>query len=623
MSYLIRSRLLLVAIFGVLPLTVKAAEPLAPYWNADDLKIGQHGYGLTVMKGIKLERFEAEVLGVLKNTSPGRDMVLCRLSGLDLERTGVIAGMSGSPIYIDDRLVGTVAYAWAYGKDPIAGVTPFGQMRSFAESFERRQNIIGNAAVRVGLNTPIRAGSKSFDAVSVSQDFTAPRAAAEDDLCMVPLRTPLAASGFSSNSLRLLREQYPDLGLTPVQGGSVAGKVVSADAKDAAIVPGAALTVALIDGDFDMSGIGTVTQVEGKRVYGWGHPFMSLGGCEMPLMTGWVHTVYPRQSVSFKMGSPLKAVGVINTDVSTGIAGWLDREPDMLPVTMRVRQEPGGDSHSFKVRVARQKQLLPALVYAALTNSVDMEGDMPEELTVNFACRIEIEGKDPVVIKDTFAGSSYAGYRAPSSLYNPVSQILTQILNYPDKPLRITRIECDTEIRSGRDSADIEGIELASDIYAPGETVHATAFLKPYRGKVTRVPLALKIPADLPEGTYSLTVCDELSSARQDLRSKPHLTQTSDEDRLLEALRLLTAAKRSVLAAHLQLPASGVALDGKALANLPPSMVQIFGQSRRTSVLPVSNAVVGTTPTPWCIYGIESARFTVTHAKRGGVPHDQ
>jgi hypothetical protein len=632
MPYSNCSRLILAALCGVFslslsaratePASARATEPASPYWNVDELKIGQRGYGLTVMKGIKRERFEAEVLGVLKNTSPGRDMVLCRLSGLDLERTGVIAGMSGSPVYIDNRLLGAVAFAWAYGKDPIAGVTPFTQMKSYAESFERRQMILANSPVRVGLAQPIRAGNKSFEAVSVSQDFGSPKSGAEDELCMTPLRTPLSASGFSANSLRLLREQYADLGLTPMQGGAIAG-TVAAEAKDAAIVPGAALTVALIDGDFDMSGIGTVTQVEGKRVYGWGHPFMSLGGCEMPLMTGWVHTIYPRQSVSFKMGSPLKTVGVINNDVSTGIAGWLDREPDMLPVTMRVRQEPGGDANTFKVRIARQKQLLPALVYAALTNSVDMEGDLPEDMTVAFACRIEIEGKEPVIIKDTFAGSSYSGTRAPASLYSPVSQIMTQILNYPDKPLRITKIDCDTEIRAGRESADIEGVELASDTYAPGETLHANAFLRPYRGKVVRVPLTLKIPADLPEGSYTLTVCDELTSARQELRNRPQLTQLPDEDRLLEALRLLTAARRSILVARFSLPASGVALDGKALANLPPSMMQILSQSRRSPVLPVSQAVIGTAPTQWAIYGSETARFNVTQAKHTGVAHGE
>jgi hypothetical protein len=522
--------------------------------------------------------------------------------------------MSGSPIYMDDRLIGAVAYAWAYGKDPIAGVTPFSQMQSFSDSFERTRLADAGRPTRVGLSSPVRAGGRSFDSVSVSQRYDAPKGD-DDGLFMVPLRAPLACSGFSANSLRMLHEQYPELGLTPVQGGT-AGAATLEEAKNARIEPGAALSVALIDGDFDMSGIGTVTHVDGKRVYGWGHPFMSLGGCELPLMTGWVHTVYPRQTVSFKMGSPLKAVGTITADVSTGIAGWLDREPDMLPVTMKVRKEPGGTSQVFKVRVARQKQLMSGLVYAALTNSIDMEGDLPEEMTASFTCRIEIEGKEPIVIKDAFAGSNFSGTRAPGSLYGPVASIVSQLLNHPFKPVRITRIECETEVRPGRDAADVEGVELAADTYAPGDTLRATVFLRPYRGKITRMPLTLKIPSDLPDGSYTLQITDEASSARLDLRGRTDLTGTQSEDGLLEALRMLAAGKRTTLVARLALPAGGVAIDGKALADLPPSVVQILGQTRRVPVAPMTNAVVGREPTPWTIFGGEAVRFTVSRAKR-------
>src|SRR5438046_9917496 len=148
------------------------------------------GHGLTVMKGTKVERFDAEVLGVMKNTSPGRDMVLCRLSGLDLERTGVIAGMSGSPVYVDKKLIGAVAYAWPYGKDPIAGITPFSQMHGFVESFERRDLAERSKPVRVGLRQPLRIDGRDFTSVRVSQSAAAPKPAG-DELWMAPLQTPL------------------------------------------------------------------------------------------------------------------------------------------------------------------------------------------------------------------------------------------------------------------------------------------------------------------------------------------------------------------------------------------------------------------------------------------------
>src|SRR6516162_3573115 len=138
------------------------------YWQIDDLRAGMKGQGRTVMKGTKIESFDAEVLGILKNTSPGRDMILCRLSGLNLEKTGVIAGMSGSPIYIDGKLLGAVAYAWPFGKEPIAGITPFCQMYSYVESYERRDLVEKQEPSRVGLRKPLVIDGTEFDTVTVS-----------------------------------------------------------------------------------------------------------------------------------------------------------------------------------------------------------------------------------------------------------------------------------------------------------------------------------------------------------------------------------------------------------------------------------------------------------------------
>src|SRR5262249_4194530 len=360
--------------------SLHAAPDPKSYWNVDDLRPGMKGYGLTVMKGTKIERFDAEVLGVLKNTAPGRDMVLCRLAGLDLERTGVIAGMSGSPIYIDEKLVGAVAYAWAYGKDPIAGITPFSQMREFVQSFERTELAKNSLPVKVGLREPLQIEGQVFDHVTISQSFDEPIPGLADNLWLMPLRTPLVTSGFTAHSLKLLGEVFPQRGLVPMQSGGASGKTL-ADAKNVPLENGGALVVALITGDFDMSGIGTVTHIEGKRVYGFGHPMLSLGGCDLPLMTGHVHADYPPWNVRFKMGTPLQTVGAITADVSTCIAGWVDKKPDMLPMSMTVRKEPGGQLLHYQVEMVRHKQLLPGLIFAALTNAIDQEGDLPEEMT--------------------------------------------------------------------------------------------------------------------------------------------------------------------------------------------------------------------------------------------------
>lgn len=593
--------------------SVCAAPKGDSYWRVEDIRPGMKGVGRTVMKGTKVETFQAEVLGVLMNTSPGRDLIICRLAGLNLEKTGVIAGMSGSPLYIDNKLVGAVAYAWPYGKEPIAGVTPFCQMNGFVEAFERRDAIRAAKPTRVGLRQPLVIDGKEFDTVTVAQGYEDAKPTASDGLWMMPLRTPLSATGFTKNSLKLLHERCGPFGLTPMQGGGAPARVAE-EAKNAPLEPGSPLAVALIRGDFDLSGIGTVTHVEGKRVYGWGHPFMSLGSCEFPLMSGYIITVYPRQTVSFKMGAPLKSLGVINADVSTCIAGWLDRKADMLPLRMTVALDPDSTKRTFNVEIVRQPTLLPTLVLTALSNGVDMEGELPEEMTAELQARIDIEGRDPIVINDTFSGLS--GSRAPMALYAQVGAVVNILTRNAFQSVRLKGIECRTQIRPGRRTAEIESVELNSDTYEAGEKVQATVFLRPYKGVRQRIPLTLKLPSDLPEGTYVATVADDLFDLRQTLRDNPTLSNPSTLDGVFEAVRLQTRVQRTNLVLRVPVPRAGVALNGHTLPNLPPSMVQILGNSRRSGAQTLTSALVARRATDWVIQGSETVRFQIVKHKK-------
>jgi hypothetical protein len=592
--------------------TLAAPKPDS-YWRVEDIRPGMKGVGRTVVKGTKVETFQAEVLGVLKNTSPGRDMVICRLSGLNLEKTGVIAGMSGSPVYIDNKLVGAVAYAWPYGKEPIAGVTPFCQMNGFVEAFERRDVVEPGKPARVGLRQPLVIDGKEFKAVTVSQGFDDGKPSEADGLWMMPLRTPLSAAGFTRNSLKLLHDRCGAFGMTPMQGGAAPARI-AAEEKNAPLEPGSPLAVSLIRGDFDLSGIGTVTHVEGNRVFGWGHPFMGLGSCEFPLMSGYIITVYPRQTVSFKMGAPLKELGVINADVSTCIAGWLGRKADMLPLRMTAALGSDSSPRTFNVEIARQPAMLPMLVFTALANSVDMEGELPEEMTAELQARIEVEGHEPIVIEDTFSG--FSGSRAPQALYAQVGAVVNILTRNAFKAVKIQRIDCRTRVKPGRRTAEIESVELASDTYEPGETVKATVFLRPYKGVRQRVPVSLKLPVDLPEGPYVATLCDDLLDARLTLRGNPTLNNPTDLDQVFEAVRVQTGVQRTNLVFRLPVPDSGVALNGKPLPHLPPSMVQILGNGRRSGAQTMSSALVSRRPTDWVIQGSESARFTVVRHKK-------
>jgi hypothetical protein len=555
------------------------------------------------------------VLGVLKNTSPGRDMILCRLAGLNLEKTGIIAGMSGSPIYVQGKLLGAVAYAWPYGKEPIAGVTPFCQMCGAVKSFERHDLVRQARARRIGLRKALSVHGLKFKTVTVAQGFDNPKPTAADGLWLVPLRTPLTATGFTAHSLALLRAHCRSAGLVPVQGGAASGKIAEREQKTP-LEPGGPLTVSLIRGDFDLSGIGTVTHIEGKRVYGWGHPFFGTGGCTLPLMTGYIHTIFPRQSISFKMGSPLRAVGVINADVSTCIAGWLGRKPDMLPVTTRVVRDDGQSVKTYRTRVARQRSMMTALVFSVLTNAVDLEGELPEEMTAALKARIEVEGHQPIVFHDTFSGASASGGRAPSTIYSQIAGVVNLLTYNTYKPVRIKRIDCETTITPGRRSAEIESVELDSETYAPGETLKATVVIRPHKKLRRRLAVKLKLPADLPEGRYTATVCDDPSNARAAIRNNPTWNNPHNLDQVFQALKVKAAVERTHLVVRVPLRAAGVALNGKALPELPASMVQIIGNSRRSGAQPITKALVSRRPTRWVIHGSEAVRFVVTRNKK-------
>ena len=203
----------------------------------------------------------------------------------------------------------------------------------------------------------------------------------------------------------------------------------------------------MVTGDFDLSGIGTVTHVEGDRVYGFGHPMFSLGACEFPMMTGYIHTVYPRASVSMKMGSPLKVVGVVDTDVSTGVAGRVGPKPDMIPLSVRVKT--GRYSEPAHLQRPDRPRAEPAanLVMAVLTNAIDTEGNLPEELTARIKATIKLKGHDPIELDDTLSGPRYTGPMGPAALFSPIASIVNILVRNPMAPIRIESIDCDVEIR--------------------------------------------------------------------------------------------------------------------------------------------------------------------------------
>ena len=621
-SSLIRSALLSVVLVSanllgtavVLRAEDKDERIVPGYWAVEDIKEGMKGFGKTVMHGTDIEKFEVEVLGVQRNYSPGRDVVLVRLSGCRLEHTGVIAGMSGSPIYVDGKLLGAVAFTWPFGKEPIAGVTPFAQMVSFAGNL--RNEYLADA--RAGQQTASLPNLKVWEHEFRSPFVPKPQPALANSntvLGMSRIKMPLVVSGFSPNSMTLLTELMEPLDMMPVMAGGAAADVLDA-AGDKPLEPGSPLCVAMVTGDFDISGVGTVTHIEGDRIYGFGHPMFGLGKCDFPLMNGYIHVVHPRQTISVKMASPLRTVGVIDTDVSTCVAGRIGQRPHMVPMELSIKRQGHPAPHNYKVEIARQKDMFATMVFNVLVGAIDTEGNLPEEMTMKVSTTIESKGHDPITISDVYAGDQYSGAFAPMSVYNIVPNILGILARNPFEEIEFESIRTSTEILDGRNSASIERVRLSSDIFEPGDKLVAQVELEPYKGAPQRVEISLDLPANMPPGVYQAFVCDSMTSVRSDLRNQPHLLQPQNLDQLYRVVQMQVAERRTNLYLRVMTRELGVALEGQAMPNLPLSMAQILTTRRRSGVLPIRSELVSKTETPFVIQGAQALPFQVVSDKK-------
>jgi hypothetical protein len=608
-----RALLATLAILGT-SIVCGAGEPdRKMYWNVEDIRPGMKGTGQTVMVGTKLEEFGAEVLGVMRGVSPGRDMILCRLTGLNLEHAGIIQGMSGSPIYIDGKLLGAVAFAWEFAKDPIAGVTPFEQMVQYVRSNDRR---IAAESKDGEIHASRSSTPLQIDGIATEEAFdVSPTPVSGGALGgMRPIATPLAATGFSPRALAVLGDRFRPLGMAPMAGGAAPERVIREEG-DKPLVPGSPLSIAMVTGDFDLSGIGTVTHVEGNRVYGFGHPMFSLGACEFPMMTGYIHTVYPRASVSMKMGSPLKVVGVVDTDVSTGVAGHLGAVPDMLPLSVRVKTGRYSEPQVYNVKMVREPNLLANLVMAVLTNAIDTEGNLPEELTAHIKATIKLKGHDPVELSDTLSGPRYTGPMGAANLFSPIASIVNILVRNPMAPIRLESIDCDVDVSPGRKVASIESIRLATDRLEPGQTLKGSVTIKPFKGPRETVNIELPLPADLDEGSYEATVCDMSNSLRRRLRNDPSLMEPRDLDAILRAIHFQIEPQRTALYLHVPLQDRGLSVEGQSLPNLPGSARAVFNTSRQSADTPVRTDLIRAAVTPYVVEGSQTLRFTVVKDK--------
>lgn len=585
-------------------------------WSVDDIHEGQKGYGLTVLKGTERQRFEVLVLGVLKSHSPGRDLVLARVSGIGLEKTGVISGMSGSPVYIDDKLVGAIAYTWSFGKEPLAGITPFIDMREYGKAPKSRAERSG-VAVSLLLDQPLPAPTQTEPA---SVKVAASATGGDRDGFLVPIQTPVTTSGLSPAALEQIAPYLKSAGLVPVQGGATT-ELTKNKAGQTKLEPGSAMAVGLITGDVSMTAVGTVTEVQGNRVYGFGHPFFSIGACEFPLLTAYIHGVIPRQTVSSKMGSAMDEVGMVDTDVSTCVAGWLGRHAEMLPVNIRVKTDTV--ERNFNCNIVKEKTLLGPLTLAALGSCTDMQGQAPVDMTAQLNAIVKIKGYPPLEWSDRYSGARYSGQRGLMNVFAPIGNLLSILSTNPFERPVIESVECSVELTDERTSAEIKQARALNPVVQPGETLKVEVDLQPYQPDtkpgetpvIENLVFELPIPDEIKPGTYTLSVADSSTDLVLEIRNRRHLLSPQNFSQLYAFLVEQLSIHNDEVIVRLTAPGMGVALDGVALPDLPAGYVDIFSNEQSQTVTPVLSSIVSRRKTDWVIDGSANVRFEVVKHK--------
>jgi len=558
------TRVLLAASLMLVSAAAFASDAIMPL---SQVHKGMKGYGVTVFEGTKLERFDVEIVGVMTNIAPDQDMIIARVANPVTDRAGIIAGMSGSPVYIDGKVIGALAYGWQFAKESICGITPIDEMLKLASRGGKTPDAeLAAATPRITgaefLNA--LAGKKTeavFDKIATS--FNAKAMSAWSGA--KPIAVPLSMSSFAPETVQRFGPYLDEMGFVAVPAGSTSGSktTVKSDAK-ANFAPGDPIGAVLLNGDFNVAATGTVTHVEGNRVYAFGHPFLDIGEVDFPMAKSEIVTVMPSLASSFKMANSGDIVGAFHQDRATGIMGSVGDNASMIPVTLTVAGS--GAEKTYHVNIVRHTQLSPLILAMASDTVVANAQKGAGERTVMLDTEIRVKGFEPIQLREGWAGAqargaitSYlavvAGYLMSNEFRDATIEGISMRLHHDDS-LRTAKLM----------DASIDTPERGR--IAPGDTVKVHALLKPYRGEAFTETFDVKIPDNQPVGNAYLLIGSGTVLNQIDFSLVPPDPRTLGQVlATLERLRPSTDLTVGVYSTD-----EGAVTAGVYLPNLPPTM---------------------------------------------------
>ena len=574
--------------------TVIALETM----DTDEITPGMKGYGRTVFTGNQIESFDVEILGVLKNWEARNDMILVKMTGGPLEKTGIIAGMSGSPVYVNNKLIGAVSHGWSFAKDAIAGVTPIRAMMDVLkiDSNQRENTYAGNNSTwstsLKAQNSDVVARLKSHGLIHESVLSKNTNSQQPFTLSLVPIQTPLIVSGFDYRSLNSVSPLFNKLGKFSFQSTS-GSRSLSDDLHD--FQPGSSVAVEIIRGDLSASAIGTVTYRDDNNILAFGHPIIQIGATDLPMATAQVHTILASLSGSVKMASPGKIIGRITQDRRSAIAGRIGEYTKMIPCQTEIR---GSLNVEYNFEIVHDKILTPILLQMAVESALLATEKTIGEKSVNLKLDIGIAGrKESIRIENGYFDSGPSWF----PIYNIV-QPITTLLNNEFQTTEIESIKLVADISETKNIASIQNIRVSKRWVAPGEEVHLSVRLRPDTEDYVSIPVRIKIPDDVVRGTsVRVTVCDAMISRMMEMVSAPGHFSPSSFEQLINNLED-TESNNNIIV-KIRLNKRGLTYMGEDFPSLPNSFLTIMSLSNQSGVAPLQSETVKRVPTEWLING--------------------
>jgi len=559
----------------------RAAQKLdkSRYITIDEIRPGMEAYCLTAYKGTEIEKFSLEVLDVVRDIMPGRDAILVQGTDERFIHTGPVAGCSGSPVYIDGRMAGALAFGWTFSKDPLYGVTPIEEMLSVGEVSDSKQN-----AEPIGFAFDF---SKPIDFAEIDKQLTnfGYRTPGANRQVAAPLSCPLITSGLPPSVCEQLNYMVEPFGLVAVAGiggGSMNRKPYGSEQttnqqpRTTKLVPGASLAVPLVTGDITMTVIGTVTEVEGDEVYAFGHSFLGYGPIDLPMATGKVHTVVSNLYRSFKFASALETVGAFRTDEAAAVRGRIGAKARMIPLKISIDRYNDTEKRLYNCQIADNQLLTPVMLRAVVAGAALYLGNLPPDHMVEYKVNIETEGAGSVSFENISTSQGL------DELVIEGTGPVAILLNNPYEKVDIKAIDFDIRILPKNIVSHIWSVDLSDSKVKPGQTIEAEVVVESVLADKKKYRCSLKIPDDLPPDKYDLVFTGGYGYEELLRKSAPYKFIPQNLTTLIEAMNNLLRIERDKLYCLLVLPPGGVAVAAAELPDLPATKALVLADAKRT-----------------------------------------